>query len=216
GNFAVVEMVFVFLRERRRWLVGIVRIVQVYPHKVRSGAMFLEPTLSVTNDLHAAALDAAPAFFTLGRGGKVIVEIETAIEAGTECVAVENHGSDECRGLVAALFQQFRRSGVLRREWDSEVGDAVYAGQEAGKNRNVRSVRDRAMREGLSEADTIGGERIERRRFDLLVSVAPDMVGAQGIDGDKKHVGRGCPWGGSVAPGGNSQHNGERKHCKSL
>jgi hypothetical protein len=45
------------------------------------------------------------------------------------------------------------------------------------------------MRERLREADTVGGERVECGSFNLLVSVAADVVGAQGIDGDKKHVG---------------------------
>ena len=53
----------------------------------------------------------------------------------------------------------------------------------------MRSVRDRAMSERLREADTIGGERVQCRGFDLLVPVAADMIGAQGIDGDEVHVG---------------------------
>ncbi len=66
GNFAVVQMVFVFLRERRRRLVGIVRIEQVHPHEVRSGAVLVEPAFGVLDDFHAAALDASPALFSIG------------------------------------------------------------------------------------------------------------------------------------------------------
>ena len=45
------------------------------------------------------------------------------------------------------------------------------------------------MSEGLREADTIGGERIECGSFNLLVSVAADMIGAQRVDGDEEDVG---------------------------
>ncbi|MGD0292200.1 MAG: hypothetical protein ABSC63_21650 [Candidatus Binataceae bacterium] len=61
------------------------------------------------------------------------------------------------------------------------------------------------MSEGLREADTIGGERVECRGFDLLVSVAADMIGAQSIDGDEEHIGGGFSWGGRLAPGCRSE-----------
>src|SRR5580698_8609139 len=91
GNFAVVEMVFVFLGERRRRFVGIVRIVEVNPDKVRSGGMFREPGFGVVDYVHAAALDASPVRFRFAVGififvirlGKVVIEIEAAIEAGS-------------------------------------------------------------------------------------------------------------------------------------
>jgi hypothetical protein len=47
------------------------------------------------------------------------------------------------------------------------------------------------MGEGLGEADAIGGECVERGCFDLLVSIAADMIGAQRIDGDEVDVGGG-------------------------
>jgi hypothetical protein len=39
------------------------------------------------------------------------------------------------------------------------------------------------MRESLSEADAIGSERVECRSFDLLVSIAADVVGTERVDG---------------------------------
>src|SRR5580700_3571599 len=114
-------MIFIFFGERRRRLVGVVRIEEMHPHEVRPGAVLVEPGFGVLDDLHAAALDAIPALFILsvsvfcvvclasGGGiglGEIVVEIEAAIEAGGERVAVENHGSDEGGGLVAMLLQQ--------------------------------------------------------------------------------------------------------------
>src|SRR6202158_2036059 len=46
------------------------------------------------------------------------------------------------------------------------------------------------MSERLRETETIGGERVERWCFDLLVSVAANMIGAQSVNGDEEHVGR--------------------------
>src|SRR5260370_20717433 len=211
-------MVFVFLQVRGRWLVGIVRIVQVYPDEVRSGTVFLEPSFGVRDDFHTAALDASPALFSFSLGGKVIVEIEAAIESGSERVAVENHGSDESCGLVAALLQKLRRGHMLRRERDAKIGDAVHAGQEAGQDRNVRSVRNWAMSERLREANTVGGERVECGGFDLLVPAAANMIGAQCINRNEVHVGerfsgRGFLAGsltGRLAPGrGAQQHDAD-------
>src|ERR1035441_9079094 len=99
-------MVLIFLRKRRWRFVGIVRIVQVHPHEMRPGAVLLEPGFGVLDDFHAAALDAAPAIFfrsiaILAIGfGEVIVEIEAAIKAGGERVAIENYRSNKGCGLV--------------------------------------------------------------------------------------------------------------------
>src|ERR1035437_7239342 len=99
-------MVLVFLRERRRRFVGIVRTVQMHSHELRPGAVLLESGFSVLDDLHAAPLDAAPALFLrsiaiLAIGfGEVIVEIEAAIKAGGERVAIENYRSNKGCGLV--------------------------------------------------------------------------------------------------------------------
>jgi hypothetical protein len=69
-----------------------------------------------------------------------------------------------------------------------ESGDAVDAGQKAGQDGDVRGIRDRTVSEGLGEADAVGGERIQSRGFDLFVSVAADVIGAQGIDCDQENV----------------------------
>src|SRR6266446_10244896 len=83
---------------------------------------------------------------------------------------------------------------MLRRERDAKIGDAVHAGQEAGQNRNVRSVRDWAMSERLREAGTVGGECVQCGGFDLLVSVAANMIGAQRINRNEVHVGERGSW----------------------
>src|SRR5260370_19276089 len=55
GNFAVVQTVLVFFRERRRRFVRIVWVGQVHPNAGGSGAVLVEPGLGVAADLRAAA-----------------------------------------------------------------------------------------------------------------------------------------------------------------
>ena len=64
-------------------------------------------------------------------------------------------------------------------------------GKRPVKNRGVRGIGDRAVRESLREADAVGGERVEGGSFNLFVAVAADMVGAQSVDGDEEDVGLG-------------------------
>src|ERR1035438_3519362 len=156
------------------------------------------------DNFHAAALDASPALFLFHIGvlafrilaagvqavglGKIVVEIKPAIKAWSERVAVQDHGSDERGSPGALLLQQVRSGDMLRREWDTKIGDAVHAGQQAGQDRDVGRIRNRAMRERLRETDAIGGKRVKRGGFDLLVSVAPNVIGPQRIDGDEEDV----------------------------
>ena len=100
---------------------------------------------------------------------------------------------------------------MLRRERNAKIRDAVHTRQQAGKDRNVRSVRDRAMGEGLAKPDTVGGERVQCGSFDLLVSIAANMIGAQRVDGDEEHVWRRISWdarlGGHLIPGRRSEQH---------
>ncbi len=201
GDFAVIKMVFVFFGKRRGRFVGIVGIIEMHPYKVRSRAVFLKPSLGMTDDFHAAAFDAAPALLILAVGifavsilaiafRKVVVKIEAAIEAGSEGVAVENYSSNKSRGLVAMFFQQFSGRDVLGGEWDGKISDAMHARQKAGENRDMRGVGDRAVRESLRKANTVASQGVERGGFDLFVSVAADVISAQRVDRDEVNVWR--------------------------
>ena len=133
GDFTVVEVLRVFLGEGWRRLVRIMRIVEVYPHKARIRSDAVEPSFGVLDDRHGAAFDAAPTLLGVGLGWEVVVEVKAAIQAGSERAAIENDRSDEGRGLVSLLLQKFGPGDVLRRERNSEVGDAVDARQEASQ-----------------------------------------------------------------------------------
>jgi arylsulfatase A-like enzyme/cytochrome c-type biogenesis protein CcmH/NrfG len=61
------------------------------------------------------------------------------------------------------------------------------------------------MSEGLGEADAVGGERVQCGSFDLLVSIAANVIGAQRINGDEEHVGGRISWGSGLAPSRSSE-----------
>jgi len=122
GDFSVVEMACISPRTGRRFVGS--RIVKVDPDEV-SPRGAVEPGLSVLDNFLPRPLDAAPAPVIPAVGapavglGEVIVEIEAAIEAGGERVAIENDGSDETRRLVAVFFNS-SAAVMLGRERDAK------------------------------------------------------------------------------------------------
>ncbi len=74
---------------------------------------------------------------------------------------------------------------------DRKIGDAVRTGQQSGEDAGMRSIGDGAGGECPCEANTVLGQAIEGRCLNGLIAVAVDVVGAEGIDGDQKHVGMG-------------------------
>src|ERR1700687_976213 len=72
------------------------------------------------------------------------------------------------------------------------------------------------MSERLREANTIGGERVERGGFDLLVPVAANVIGAQRINRNEVHVGERGSWRGlptrCLAPDRGAQQHDANKY----
>ncbi len=52
----------------------------------------------------------------------------------------------------------------------------------------MRSVGDRAGRERMGETNAVFRQSVERRRLNVFVAVAVDVVGAEGVDGDQEDV----------------------------
>ncbi len=126
--------------------------------------------------------------------GKVIVEIESAVEAGSQRLAVENDRADEGGGAISVPLQQLGQRGMARRQRHGKIGDAMGAGQQARQDRGMRSVGDRAGSERLGKANAVFRQCIERRGLNALVPVAVNVVGAKGVNGDQENVGLGCPF----------------------
>ena len=140
------------------------------------------------HDVLPAALYSSPARFCLGLRRKVVVEIEAAIQARGQGLAVEDDRADESGGVIAVLLQQLGQRRMRRRQRHGKIGDAMRAGQQAGQDAGVRSVGDRAGCERLGEANAVFCQSIERRRLNVFVAIAVDVVGAQGVDGDQENV----------------------------
>src|ERR1700722_4472343 len=190
SNLAVVKMILIFLGKWRRRLIRIVRIVHMHPNKVRSSAMLIEPRFGVLNHFHSAALHPPPPFLAFSLRWKVVVIIETTIKARGERVAIENHRTNKRRGLIALFLQQFSCSHMLRRKRNTKIRYAVHTGQKTGKNRDVRSIRDRAVRERLAETHAFGRQSIQCWSLNLFVSIAADVIRTQRVASNKEDMRR--------------------------
>src|SRR6266568_3875353 len=102
---------------------------------MRSGGMRVEPSLSVFHHVHPAAFHSSPSSLTVGVFGKVIVKIESAIEAGSEGFAVEDHRANESSSVIPALLQHLCQRQMRGSERHRKIGDAVRTGQQARKDR---------------------------------------------------------------------------------
>src|ERR1700712_2655113 len=78
---------------------------------------------------------------------------------------------------------------MLWSEGNSEIGYTVGTRQEPGQDRRMGRVGDRTVRESVLEANAIQRQGIQRRGFNLPVSIARDVVRAKRIDSDEKDVG---------------------------
>src|SRR5882762_6854294 len=95
GNLAVVETIFVSIGIRRRWFIRIVGVVKVRPYEVRAIRMLAEPGFRVLLDFESAALEPSPSRFRCRVLGKVVVELEAAIEPWRQTFTIQNNCSDK-------------------------------------------------------------------------------------------------------------------------
>ena len=149
-----------------------------------------DPGLGMLHNVHPAPLHASPARLGLRMLGEIVVEIEAAIQARRQSLAVENDRADKGGGVVAVLLHQFRQSRMGRRQRYGKIGHAVAAGQQSGQNAGVGGIGDRAGGKRLAEADSVLGQGVECGRLNGFVPVTVDVVRAQSVDGDEINVGR--------------------------
>src|SRR5271156_3700442 len=128
--------------------------------------------------IQAAALHISP-MLSGGRAYReVVIVVKASVESGCEGTRVENDSADKGGCLVSVLFEQLSPGGNRLGQRDAEIGNPVDAGQQAGQNAGVCGVGDGTGREGLRKANALPGDRIQRRRLDLIVAIAVDMIGA--------------------------------------
>ena len=160
----------------------------MHPDEMRAGGMRGHPCFRVLHDFLTSPLHTTPARFRLGLRRKVVVEIEAAIQSRGESFAVQDDSADESRGVIAVRLQQRGESRMRGCQGHRKISDAMTAGQQAGQDAGVRSVGDRAGCERMGEANAVFRQPVERRRLNVFVAVAVDVVGAEGVDGDQENV----------------------------
>ena len=116
----------------------------------------------------------------------IVVGVESAIEPEP---AIEREAGHERGCPVTRLPEVFGRRPDLRRQREAAVvPEPMTEGDLAGQDRGVRRSRQRDVGHRGLEADTPTGQGIDGGGGGLLVSVAPDVVRAEGVDRDQKHV----------------------------
>src|SRR3974390_1498529 len=103
--------------------------------------------------------------------GKVVIKIKSPIEAGSKRFAVEDHGPDECCGVISTCLKQLGCGGIVRGKRNGKILYAVRTGKQSGEDCRVRRVRQRAGRECFGKADAVVGDRVDSRRCDSVVAV---------------------------------------------
>ena len=154
-DFAIVQMIFVYLRIRQRWFVRIMGIVEVNPHEMRTCRVLAQPRFRVSYDDHTAALDASPARLRRRMFGKVIVKIESSIESRSQVLAVEDHRPDKRCGAITWGFEQLRYRWMCCGQWHSEIRHPMRARDKSGENTCVGCIGDRAGCKSLGEPHTV-------------------------------------------------------------
>lgn len=80
---------------------------------------------------------------------------------------------------------------MCARQRDGEIGDSVRARQETGEDAGMRRVGDGAGCESIGKPHAVFGQSIQGRRGSVRVTIAVNVIGAEGIDGDQKDIRRG-------------------------
>src|SRR5580692_1339262 len=148
--------------------------------------MTAEPALRMLRYFHATTFHPPPSRLACRVLMKVVVEIKSAVEPRRELLAVQNHSSNESRGVVTLRLEQLRPRGMISRQRHGKVGHTVVGRQQSSQNRSVRSVGDRAGSKRLLEADAIPGQAVQCRSLHIGIAITMDVVGAQGVDGHRK------------------------------
>ena len=107
------------------------------PDKARLLRMRVHPRFRAMDYIFSAALHDSPMLSVRRAWRKVIVIIEPSIEPGSKGARIKHHRTDERRCLIPILLKQLGPGGISLLERHGEVGDPMYAGQQAGQNAGV-------------------------------------------------------------------------------
>jgi hypothetical protein len=172
---------FLQLGTKPLWrIIAPVGIVEMDPHEEPLRG-FLQPLESGVDHAIRGPLgggpDAAP------EAHLVVVDVEASREA---IAPIEHHRADEGRGREAGRPKALRQGGNLLLEPELHVGVRTVEGRlESRHDRGVGRQGERSRRDRGFEADSLGGDPIQRRRSSELRAVASHVVRAKRVDGDQ-------------------------------
>ena len=116
----------------------------------------------------------------------VVVDVEPGVQPEAR---IEHESGDERASAVPGCLQRARERGMTAVETKrSVVADAIDEWIRAGQQRCVRGERQRHMGVGRFEAQSLGGEPIDRRRQTSGATVGAHVIRAQGVDGNQQDV----------------------------
>src|ERR1700675_3331273 len=193
-NLTVVERRSILALIRLRGVVGMMRIVKMYPHKKWAPRMLAQPRESMRHYFAAPALRRAVAIFSRVPGAETgVVGIKSPVETGSEpCGWVKDDRADKCRGVISVGSQDFRSVGQLLRQRDLEIGYLVKLRICTGENGGVRWRSQRDLRISAGENHGLACQRVQVWRQTALRAEEPHAVGANRVQSNKDDVGRRC------------------------
>src|SRR5947209_3346531 len=108
GNFAVVWSGGIAALERWRWIVGIVGVIEMHPHKKRATRMLVQPGQRVVDNFATPTLNGLITVFAARTQTKSrVVGIEATIKTGCSAIQwIEDQRAHKSRGVISLLTQK--------------------------------------------------------------------------------------------------------------
>ncbi len=189
GDFAVVRAILIPLAEGGREVIRDVRVIQMHPEEEWFAAPALQPADGPIHRVAGAACGVLQKFTGFAWPGHVvIVNRETLVESAP---LLEHYRTDEGGRIPPALLQPGgqRRRGASQHE-SSRVPHFMGGRIETREDAGMRRRRQRCLRHRILEQHAAFRDAVQGRGFDIAVTVAAEVVGTEGVDGDDDDIER--------------------------
>src|SRR5215469_2187965 len=130
----------------------------------------------------------------------VIVKIKTAGEAPAVIQRKRTYNGPRKISMVMKCLSH--SSKLWRQRRTGEILGPSLKRVESGQHRGMRGIRQRDLRDGTFENDSIFGQGIDGCGAGTGGTVASDVVGANRIDRNQNDIGPGVGWRNLISPSG--------------
>src|ERR1700675_2996534 len=177
-----------------RRIVGMMRIVKMYPDKKWAPWMLAQPGQRMRHHFAAPALRRVVAIFSRVPGAETgVVGIKSPVETGSEpCGWVKDDRADKCSGVISVGSQDFRSIGQLLRQRDLEISYLIKLRICACENGGMGRRSQRDLRISAGENYGLAGQRVQVWAQTALRAEEPHAVGANRVQRNKDDAGRRC------------------------